>query len=59
MRVVACFVLNQELYTVVFYRLFYIGHLNGLSSKEYGKGYLSAPGENVIIITDFSNVFRV
>jgi hypothetical protein len=59
MRVVACFVLNLELNTVVFYRLFHIGHLNGLSSKEYGKGYLSVPEENVIIITDFSKVFGV
>ena len=43
----------------MFYCLFYIGHLYGLSSKEYGKGYLSVPEENVIIITDFSKVFRV
>ena len=59
MRVVACFVLNPELNTVVFYRLFHIGHFNGLSCKECGKGYLSVPEENVIIITDFSKVFRV
>ena len=59
MRVVACFVLNQELHTVVFYCLFNIGYLNGLSSKEYSKGYLSVPEQNVIKIADFSKVFRV